>query len=73
MKLMPMYMNANYNYNNLYSSKQIQFKIYLTIGKALIATGNLNQTFQSVIDNTFQANNIFHLKKHIHGAVLESK
>ena len=72
MQLMPMYMNANYNFNNPYSSKQIQFNIYLTIGQALIATGNLNQTFQSVVDNTFQINNILHLKKHIHGAVLEA-
>ena len=72
MQLMPMYMNTNYMYSNPYSSKQIQFNIYLTIGQALIATGNLNQTFQSVVDNTFQINNILHLKKHIHGAVLEA-
>ena len=65
-------MNTNYMYSNPYSSKQIQFNIYLTIGQALIATGNLNQTFQSVVDNTFQINNILHLKKHIHGAVLEA-
>ena len=71
MKLMPMYMNVNYQYNNPYSSKQIQFNIYLTTGQIFKAIGSLGQTFQSVIDNTFQVNNILHLKKHIHGAVLE--
>ena len=72
MQLKPMYKNVNYNYNNPYASKQIQFQIFLTTGQTLIAVGNLNQTFQSVIDNTFQANNILHLRKHIHGAVLEA-
>ena len=71
MNLMPMYMNANYQYNNPHSFKQIQFNIYLTIGQVFTATANLGQTFQSVVDNIFQANNILHLKRHIHGAILE--
>ena len=70
MNLMPMYMNANYQYNP-HSFKQIQFNIYLTIGQVFTATANLGQTFQSVVDNIFQANNILHLKRHIHGAILE--
>ena len=71
MKIMPLYTNANYQYNNPLYYKQIQFQLYLTTGQAFIATGSLGQTFQSVIDNTFQANNILHLKRHIHGAILE--
>ena len=72
MKLMPIYINANYQYNNPLYYKQIQFQLYLTTGQAFIATGSLGQTFQSVIDNTFQINNALYLKKHIHGAVLEA-
>ena len=72
MKAMPTYINANYQYNNPLYYKQIQFQLYLTTGQAFIATGSLGQTFQSVIDNTFQINNALYLKKHIHGAVLEA-
>ena len=70
MNLMPMYMNANYQYNP-HSFKQIQFNIYITIGQVFTATANLGQTFQSIVDYTFQANNILHLKRHIHGAILD--
>lgn len=71
MRSLPKY--TNINYNNPHFTKQIQFNIFLTTGQNYIATGSLGQTFQSVIDNTFQINNILHLRKHIHGAILESK